>query len=130
MIRRPPRSTRTDTLFPYTTLFRSHLVAAEALFGPERQLDRIGEAEILVDPVGERAEVAHFLDDLVLAAENVRIVLRELAHAHQPVQRAVRLVAVAAAVLVQAQRQVAIALAALLEAQDVRRAVQIGRAHV
>src|SRR3546814_17904981 len=28
MIRRPPRSTRTDTLFPYTTLFRS-LVAGE-----------------------------------------------------------------------------------------------------
>src|SRR3546814_2750790 len=27
MIRRPPRSTRTDTLFPYTTLFRSHEVA-------------------------------------------------------------------------------------------------------
>src|SRR3546814_14339778 len=24
MIRRPPKSTRTDTLFPYTTLFRSH----------------------------------------------------------------------------------------------------------
>src|SRR3546814_7825890 len=24
MIRRPPRSTRTETLFPYTTLFRSH----------------------------------------------------------------------------------------------------------
>src|SRR3546814_1528754 len=27
MIRRPPRSTRTDTLFPYTTLFRSPLMA-------------------------------------------------------------------------------------------------------
>src|SRR3546814_17098286 len=27
MIRRPPRSTRTDTLFPYTTLFRSLLAA-------------------------------------------------------------------------------------------------------
>src|SRR3546814_2645109 len=27
MIRRPPRSTRTDTLFPYTTLFRSKPVA-------------------------------------------------------------------------------------------------------
>src|SRR3546814_7700125 len=27
MIRRPPRSTRTDTLFPYTTLFRSTLAA-------------------------------------------------------------------------------------------------------
>src|SRR3546814_5369739 len=29
MIRRPPRSTRTDTLFPYTTLFRSRVTAAE-----------------------------------------------------------------------------------------------------
>src|SRR3546814_4211648 len=27
MIRRPPRSTRTDTLFPYTTLFRSYMTA-------------------------------------------------------------------------------------------------------
>src|SRR3546814_19727574 len=27
MIRRPPRSTRTDTLFPYTTLFRSNFMA-------------------------------------------------------------------------------------------------------
>src|SRR3546814_3407952 len=26
MIRRPPRSTRTDTLFPYTTLFRSYAI--------------------------------------------------------------------------------------------------------
>src|SRR3546814_19439398 len=33
MIRRPPRSTRTDTLFPYTTLFRSqpHVIAAALL---------------------------------------------------------------------------------------------------
>src|SRR3546814_10313055 len=30
MIRRPPRSTRTDTLFPYTTLFRSQ----DYFFGP------------------------------------------------------------------------------------------------
>src|SRR3546814_4859332 len=30
MIRRPPRSTRTDTLFPYTTLFRS-----DRIFGPK-----------------------------------------------------------------------------------------------
>src|SRR3546814_1624129 len=29
MIRRPPRSTRTDTLFPYTTLFRSDIVARD-----------------------------------------------------------------------------------------------------
>src|SRR3546814_2349989 len=43
MIRRPPISTRTDTLFPYTTLFRS-----------DRQLDPIGlamiqEAKLLTD---------------------------------------------------------------------------------
>src|SRR3546814_4092083 len=44
MIRRPPRSTRTDTLFPYTTLFRSDdgsgqagSLAPEA--GPERKSD-------------------------------------------------------------------------------------------
>src|SRR3546814_7120463 len=30
MIRRPPRSTRTDTLFPYTTLFRSEDVLRQA----------------------------------------------------------------------------------------------------
>src|SRR3546814_17735969 len=30
MIRRPPRSTRTDTLFPYTTLFRSARAGAQA----------------------------------------------------------------------------------------------------
>src|SRR3546814_18086612 len=29
MLRRPPRSTRTDTLFPYTTLFRSRSAGAE-----------------------------------------------------------------------------------------------------
>src|SRR3546814_4436417 len=29
MIRRPPRSTRTDTLFPYTTLFRAHVFAVD-----------------------------------------------------------------------------------------------------
>src|SRR3546814_1890537 len=31
MIRRPPRSTRTDTLFPYTTLFRSRGAVAQLL---------------------------------------------------------------------------------------------------
>src|SRR3546814_6830760 len=31
MIRRPPRSTRTDTLFPYTTLFRSAVIGLDAL---------------------------------------------------------------------------------------------------
>src|SRR3546814_17742874 len=34
MIRRPPRSTRTDTLFPYTTLFRSAAIEAAAELDP------------------------------------------------------------------------------------------------
>src|SRR3546814_11418119 len=34
MTRRPPRSTRTDTLFPYTTLFRSLILAGEPVFLP------------------------------------------------------------------------------------------------
>src|SRR3546814_9736234 len=46
MIRRPPRSTRTDTLFPYTTLFRSELDAL-------RQRQRFG----VVDGVGLSAHV-------------------------------------------------------------------------
>src|SRR3546814_19629639 len=33
MIRRPPRSTRTDTLFPYTTLFRSAVETGEEHMG-------------------------------------------------------------------------------------------------
>src|SRR3546814_4238046 len=37
MIRRPPRSTRTDTLFPYTTLFRS----IAALFTADRLVERV-----------------------------------------------------------------------------------------
>src|SRR3546814_14482918 len=37
MIRRPPRSTRTDTLFPYTTLFRSSATFAAAEYGSVRR---------------------------------------------------------------------------------------------
>src|SRR3546814_1906332 len=51
MIRRPPRSTRTDTLFPYTTLFRSGdrfpVVLAARIVGDPRALadgDRRGAA--------------------------------------------------------------------------------------
>src|SRR3546814_19116320 len=38
MLRRPPRSTLTDTLFPYTTLFRSNLGMMQAVkrFDPDR----------------------------------------------------------------------------------------------
>src|SRR3546814_19889955 len=54
MIRRPPRSTRTDTLFPYTTLFRSAVcgglppwfVAAHPIAGTEKSGVAISFAEL------------------------------------------------------------------------------------
>src|SRR3546814_19944417 len=42
MIRRPPRSTRTDTLFPYTTLFRSAM-SAERMLSRFLPADRVSE---------------------------------------------------------------------------------------
>src|SRR3546814_14767664 len=55
MIRRPPRSTRTDTLFPYTTLFRSawesgHLVFAdEPLSSVVERINRYATRPVKVD---------------------------------------------------------------------------------
>src|SRR3546814_10348322 len=54
MIRRPPRSTRTDTLFPYTTLFRSLANLLHEVARPFRE-------EILKIEIGGRL-VGHFLD--------------------------------------------------------------------
>src|SRR3546814_14809465 len=57
MIRRPPRATRTDTLFPYTTLFRSERVAgiaralafllSDALEQHQHILDQAGSADLI-----------------------------------------------------------------------------------
>src|SRR3546814_16011335 len=44
MIRRPPRSTRTDTLFPYTTLFRSLGRSRRRLCDAVAAIPRQGEA--------------------------------------------------------------------------------------
>src|SRR3546814_431281 len=55
MIRRPPRSTRTDTLFPYTTLFRSSgSVAVAQVFGVKSSTDDVLAG---VDLIGKRAIV-------------------------------------------------------------------------
>src|SRR3546814_14826553 len=42
MLRRPPRSTRTDTLFPYTTLFRSYAVGPRT----DRPMARTGNCRM------------------------------------------------------------------------------------
>src|SRR3546814_4974842 len=53
MLRRPPRSTRTDTLFPYTTLFRSALAggptAVAALATPFLTLFACSQSEMRLD---------------------------------------------------------------------------------
>src|SRR3546814_4338127 len=58
-IRRPPRSTRTDTLFPYTTLFRSGECRPDAVAQPRRV--RLGSRGVVVDmrmPAGDRFGIA------------------------------------------------------------------------
>src|SRR3546814_13683999 len=56
MIRRPPRSTRTDTLFPYTTLFRSD--RGVALLSLEEKIDTSSAAGELIFHVF--GSIAHF----------------------------------------------------------------------
>src|SRR3546814_12765978 len=58
MIRRPPRSTRTDTLFPYTTLFRSQRLAGA------RRADQQTALRDLAAEALELLRVAQELEDL------------------------------------------------------------------
>src|SRR3546814_5069904 len=64
MIRRPPRSTRTDTLFPYTTLFRS-LAACYGLRWRGRLDDLVAGAAAILGP--------HGADDAPLNRSNVEL---------------------------------------------------------
>src|SRR3546814_13422491 len=69
MIRRPPRSTRTDTLFPYTTLFRSqvaeNLVSNALKYAPESDIEisvrssAPGFWQLLVEDRGPGIPTAH-----------------------------------------------------------------------
>src|SRR3546814_14701467 len=96
MIRRPPRSTRTDTLFPYTTLFRSapHRPARSArcdlaevqlgLGGHRRRLVEILTQRHIVDRRSVPRDHARRIDrDLVLAGldrvlQRLGVVLRQI----------------------------------------------------
>src|SRR3546814_10100947 len=98
MIRRPPRSTRTDTLFPYTTLFRSlddlgrgadivvlTNIGEEGQAGRVEQLRRAGiDCPVICNRGGKgpplaaiidqyRPSVAVFVDDLVMHHESSAI---------------------------------------------------------
>src|SRR3546814_12994302 len=83
MIRRPPRSTRTDTLFPYTTLFRSNYYRMRG--HQAARLDPLGLAPI--DNIPDLDPAHHGLgpEDLetvfntgTLASGNDRLPLREI----------------------------------------------------
>src|SRR3546814_2224721 len=56
MVRRPPRSTRTDTLFPYTTLFRSAQAPRTEGRTPRRQSPPVGQADRYPRPQRRRSE--------------------------------------------------------------------------
>src|SRR3546814_15153323 len=97
MIRRPPRSTRTDTLFPYTTLFRSVLamaaddravpaeLVARLVVRIEQAERRAREAEGARDelleallPFAEFGDVRHSLPDGVVITNGSRMARRQL----------------------------------------------------
>src|SRR3546814_7446562 len=64
MIRQPPESTRTDTRFPYTTLFRSFLIRHHALVGrrgqPELEsLDELANVRVAVQRAGLASGALH-----------------------------------------------------------------------
>src|SRR3546814_16596405 len=64
MYRRPPRSTRTDTLFPYTTLFRSSLKARAVGFLSRREHSRLELERKLAPYAADAAELERVLDQL------------------------------------------------------------------
>src|SRR3546814_19223376 len=62
MIRRTPKSTRTDTLFPYTTLFRSHRI--------EKSSDQLMQMS--------RDEILRYFSDRLVSNNEIRKMLFEL----------------------------------------------------
>ena len=75
----------------------SHTASEPARFAgrSENLMRKVLEAEVAVDRGEQRAERHALCGDLVLAAEDVRVVLGEAAHAHDAVHGAGRLVAMA-----------------------------------
>src|SRR3546814_1141939 len=66
MIRRPPRSTRTDTLFPYTTLFRSRRLLAADMLLARRERQHKAALAVGIDRLAAQAS-RHLADIFGLA---------------------------------------------------------------
>src|SRR3546814_16938086 len=81
MIRRPPRSTRTDTLFPYTTLFRSD---APARGDVDHDLRAVGT--LRAEPADREVALRHRVDLAIRAeqrGEDQRAAAQRLGLAHR-----------------------------------------------
>src|SRR3546814_11154622 len=77
MIRRPPRSTRTDTLFPYTTLFRSIIQSFGQLAERLRMIRKfsLGLASVVLVAAPTAAMAAS-------VGFNLRLTVAEIGRAH------------------------------------------------
>src|SRR3546814_6104339 len=64
MIRRPPRSTRTDTLFPYTTLFRS---GDQAQLAVQKQRDAVFDPQVSEPGCAELFDALRLIQGLAAA---------------------------------------------------------------
>src|SRR3546814_10337560 len=73
MSRRPPRSTRTDTLFPYTTLFRSPLPDADLLEQNDTSFN-------MMNCIILYAELMSLLIAAELAGRSIRLMVRSEEH--------------------------------------------------
>src|SRR3546814_15714600 len=83
MIRRPPRSTRTDTLFPYTTLFRSMVLAGgfdttQSIYG----FTTFAKTQAL-SPSGKPKTFDQGADGIAISEGTAIVVLKRLADAER-----------------------------------------------
>src|SRR3546814_5982312 len=72
MIRRPPRSTRTDTLFPYTTLFRSASQVAKVLLSRQQHTFKLRQPQAFCPQQHQQVidQVSRLAQQFVFAAGN------------------------------------------------------------
>src|SRR3546814_4936396 len=122
MIRRPPRSTRTDTLFPYTTLFRSMrpifgiIVNPYPFFGSRKEINMMTERKPRASH--SRANLTKNIHQVFLSRD-LHYIGREPPSDHQAMKDALK-----------AADLVAVAVATGEEPADMSAVSKIGRAHV
>src|SRR3546814_18516956 len=79
MIRRPPRSTRTDTLFPYTTRFRSTFPTRQEFEAEGRRvMAEMESGETAPNDIGRLADVLAMRDAAEMDREQRGLLISEL----------------------------------------------------